>query len=209
MKYIPMLFSTPMVQAILNGTKTQTRRVVKPNSAEAYALLINLEAGADVERCKAELINAYCPYGQPGDVIWVREQYCETSREYIDKISGLPYVYKASAKGPDADEVMKEFGWKWKPSIHMPKEACRIFLQIKSIRVERLNDISEADAIAEGVTKGECGNYYVLPDIMDGHSAAGAFNKLWCKINGADSWQANPFVWRIEFERIDKPENFI
>jgi hypothetical protein len=104
----------------------------------------------------------------------------------------------------DADgfQVYRKDGTKaspWKPSIHMPKSACRIFLKIEDIRVERLQEITEADCLAEGVTIDEYPND--LPSL--------AFAGLWMKINGDPSWTANPWVWVIKFTRIDKPENFL
>lgn len=200
-KYIPILFKPEMVKAILKGRKTQTRRVVKPGDALDY-----LDSHDELPYYfqNAAIIGPY----QPGDVLWVREQYCETSPEYLDKTSGLPFGYKASAKGPDADEVMKEFGWKWKPSIHMPKDACRLFLEITEVRVERIQGITANDARAEGIMRE--GNYYMNYNagICNLHRPSISFETLWKNINGADSWNENPFVWAITFKRIDNPANW-
>jgi len=180
MNFKPILFSTPMVQAILDGTKTQTRRIVKePKGFIGKWLFQNV----DYVRTRVK-----CPYGKVGDVLWVRETFTN-SEEY-------PFIfYKA-----DADDV----SIKWKPSIFMPKEACRLFLQVKNIRVERLQDISEQDAIAEGAKHGR---FYGLGQI--GGSTREGFFELWETINKKGSVNKNPWVWVIEFEKIEKPENFI
>jgi len=191
MKAYPILFSTPMVQAILDGRKTQTRRVVKG------------------KECWPK-----CPYGQPGDVLWVRESIAPTFGEYLHKETNLPFIYKADVKGLTESEeksLMKEFGFKYKPSIHMTKAACRIFLQVKDVRVERLQDISEYDAIAEGVKHWYsflyAENRYqdYLNSTSSWRSSISSFQSLWASINGLESWDANPQVWVIEFERIEKP----
>lgn len=150
----------------------------------------------------SEIEYVKCPYGQPGDVLWVRESFL------INAIGKTPFLYRAESN-------ISNF-LKWKPSIHMPKEAARLFLQIKDIRVERLRDISESDAIGEGI---EClGNSasgipiwkeYFLSDINANFAPENSFRSLWKKINGEDSWNSNPWVWVIEFKKIERPENFI
>jgi hypothetical protein len=130
------------------------------------------------------------------DVLWVRETFNLGADEKI--------FYKAFS-----DDL---YSYRWKPSIFMPKEASRIFLKIKSIRVERLNEISEADAIAEGIeyVQGiEKNLYYNYLTLEFGCNAIESFKTLWQKINGRDSWYKNPFVFVYEFERIEKPLNFI
>lgn len=178
MNFKPILFSTPMVQAILDGRKTQTRRVIKPQPLDVVTY-------ADQRVWYPEVIK--CPY-EVGDILWVRETFTN-SEEY-------PFIfYKA-----DADDV----SIKWKPSIFMPKSACRLFLQVKSVRVERLQDITEEDAIAEGAKHGR---FYGLGQI--GGSIREGFFELWETINRKGSVNKNPWVWVIEFEKIEKPENFI
>ena len=209
MKFYPILFSTEMVQAILEGRKTQTRRVVK-----------NADEIAENPHAKGWFINEngmaiQCPYGQPGDVLWVRE----TWSKIITPDSKEAFVYKAD------DDFYKDTieDWSgWKPNIHMPKEAARLFLFIKSVRVERLNEISEEDAIAEGVQLIEFNcfkNYMQGKDwVYDGlnqngyemiEDPVGSFSSLWSSIYGYESWTANPWVWVIEFEPIQKPNNFL
>lgn len=178
-----------MVQAILAGRKSQTRRAVKPQPDEDGLArhLVNL-AWEDTSG------NQYkCPYGKPGDVLWVREAYCP---EFFD---GNIHCYKA-----DFNETAYEFVSepKWKPSIHMPKDAARIWLRITDVRVERLQDITGQDAISEGVIFTPHGP----SSLLESWGAANKlFQNIWQRINGSDRWNANPWVWVIEFERIEKP----
>lgn len=213
MKFSPILFSTPMVQAILNGTKTQTRRVVKPQPEEySYGLAFKgngckLSTGF-LKWAGKETPWTDSPYGQVGDVLWVRE----TWNKHVDQ-----YYYKA-----DFEEAIN---FRCKPSIHMPKEACRLFLKITDIRVERLQDISEVDSIDEGVMifnekwihehfPEYAKKYHLWEPERHGNrpplgpSPKMKFQKLWQSINGEESWNSNPWVWVISFKRIDKPENF-
>ena len=178
MNFRPILFSTPMVQAILDGRKTQTRRVIKPQPLDVVTY-------ADQRVWYPEVIK--CPY-EVGDLLWVRETFIRIENA-IDN-----YYYKTD----------KGVSGKWKPSIFMPKEACRLFLQVKNIRVEQLQDITEEDAFAEGAKHGR---FYGLGQI--GGSTREGFFELWETINKKGSVNKNPWVWVIEFEKIEKPENFI
>jgi hypothetical protein len=193
MNFKPILFSTPMVQAILDGRKTQTRRVIKPQPLDVVTYAVQRFWYPEVIKCSYEV----------GDVLWVRETFTN-SEEY-------PFIfYKA-----DADDV----SIKWKPSIFMPKEACRLFLQVKSVRVELLQEITEEDAIAEGIKPSEdfAGLYFLYGSTKnygritrtDYVDPIKSFHSLWLSINGPTSWVKNPWVWVIEFEKIEKPENFI
>lgn len=190
MKFIPILFSTPMVQAILEGRKTHTRRITKIQSLHERVISLDgkNEKGwmAYPEGAISRGKFVKCPYGQPGDVLWVREKWCRNAVP-----TGWPYHYHAGN-----DTFSQPENETWKPSIHMPKAACRIFLQVNSIRVERLHQINEMDAISEGIVHRSMND----PKIE--------FQHLWQLINGEESWNANPWVWVVEFERIDKPENF-
>jgi len=222
MKFIPMLYSTPMVQAIQEKRKTKTRRTkglenLNPfnirfiemdySSTDAYARFEDL---LEPEQDDDRYITIKCPYGKPGDVIWVRESFCQPISEQLNS----KYFYKA-------DLEKQKWDFKWVPSIHMPKAAARHFLKIKSITVESLQNITEADAVAEGVELHESGrhwlNYYdahhkVTQFIYNCDTAARSFQSLWWLINGKrdepNAWFKNPFVWVIEFERIQKPINF-
>lgn len=225
MKERPILFSTPMVQAILEGRKTMTRRIVKTtqngwncqknkefvqseNIAESF--FDNRTASPSL---KKELTGFHaffkdnesdhklgikCPYGQPGDVLWVRETF---TRALTPK-----FLYKA-----DGTQL---FSAKWKPSIHMPKAAARIWLQVEEIRVERLQDITEADALAEGVKyismpQGFFFMNYLIREYVYPATPKVSFKTLWEKINGDESWDSNPWVWVVKFKILSttgKPE---
>lgn len=185
----PILFSAPMVRAILAGAKTQTRRVVH----RRHLAQINLTRGPIRANWSKPM-----PYGQPGDRLWVRETW---SREFEGGV-----CYRAD----DAPGEVAEFvdaqgnpikGSRWKPSIHMPRWASRITLEITGVRVERLQDISEADAQAEG-----CALECMTPTGDDSGSAIwgpGGYIALWESLNGPGSWEANPWVWVIEFKRVN------
>lgn len=188
----PILFSAPMVRAILEGRKTQTRRVIKPQPINPVDLNAFKGGGAFVDKSisgKDPLIK--CPYGKAGDSLWVRETHALFG-------GGSTVIYAANWK-EDAvsrgmDNIPEEVDWKWTPSIHMPRLASRITLEITSVRVERLQDISEQDALAEGMT---------FPEGMEhGSNPVDAFRGLWQSINGPESWDANPWVWVIEFKRV-------
>lgn len=191
----PILFSTPMVRAILEGNKTMTRRIVKPQpeSIDFYE-----------DRNVWFPAVSKCPY-EVGDVLWVRETY----RALVDCATGEFAYWSYKADMPD--DFHKQYPHKWKSSLFMPKSACRIFLRIKSIRVERVMDISEEDAILEGVEKAPLSNMFYKDYWKNGiHKfARTSFDSLWCKINGFESWIKNPFVFVYEFERIEKPLDFI
>lgn len=231
MKFIPKLFSTSMVQAIMKGNKTQTRRTDGLKSVNVPFIegaftgwqydptIAKLDKKGEI--IPQECIGRYaefdmgewlvkCPY-EVGDVIWVREtfqQQCietDTDENWAAKAfeSTGQYVYKADNYQLPKDSVA--FG-KWKPGIHMPKSACRLFLEIKSVNVERLQLISDKDCIAEGIDPNKTDS----EDINDcGFTLYFRFKSLWQSINGPESWDLNPYVWVIEFEKIDKPENFL
>ena len=195
MKLIAILFSTLMVQAILANRKSVTRRTrgleeinKHPERYVFDQMIDGVQWGEDLETLKE--IKIKCPYGQVGDVLWVRESYCP---QYFD---GGGHGYKADWNKTSAEYVSEP---KWKPSIHMPKTACRIWLRITNVRVERLQDISDKDAKEEGVTPNE-GMFFKRVERYDE-----AFNRLWESIHGEESWNSNPWVWVIEFERIEKP----
>lgn len=205
MKDRPILFSGPMVRALLDGSKTQTRRALRDQVCAPGVMQM---AGPGY----AEIVNEYgvhipgfsCPYGQPGDRLWVRETWAphpdfpETVRRG---------VYRA-------DPECKYDVERWRPSIHMPRWASRIVLEVVSVRVERLNDCSKKDAIAEGIHRYEHiwrDAEYPLDDVayepVKGWPTRyscpiQAYQALWESINGAGSWDANPWVWVVEFKRM-------
>jgi hypothetical protein len=199
MKERPILFSAPMVRALLEGRKTQTRRVVKGMALEW------LKPGMFTREVVASPENHLCPYGQPGEALWVKE----TSAHHVQAIGATrdkdgPFVYAADG------EIAKQhrLGDKWKPSIFMPRRASRILLEITAVRVERLQDINEADAIAEGVEHisdegPNCYSMNIGDYSLNAPTAAATYAYLWDCIKGTGSWDANPWVWVVEFKRIE------
>jgi len=187
MKEHPILFSTAMVHAILSGEKTQTRRVVKPPPDGITALNISGRAWGFGDSTGMRKSQRSCPFGAAGDVLWVRETWHD--------LGGLGViVFKAD---PNVEKTVT--GIRWKPSIHLPRRAARIFLEITGVRCERLTDISEADARAEGVQREHTG---IGPGY--GWSYRYGFMNLWDSINGPRGfgWEKNPWVWVIEFKKI-------
>ena len=221
----PILFSGPLVHAILNGSKSQTRRVVKPQPPPETVHYFHVTASTDKTRHRrwvprgrldgrrptSELGEALreaetgppirCPYGDPGDRLYVRESYCP---RYFD--DGR-HAYRADWDGSASDVVPEP---KWTPSIHMPKAAARIWLEVSEVSVERVQDITERDAQAEGVDR---------PVLYDPSEELGvqvhpytgeyrdAFRALWDAINSnrpGCSWADNPWCWRISFKRVEE-----
>lgn len=199
MKFIPILYSTPMVQAVDQDRKNQTRRTkdldkVNENPDKwKFRNFVKRSDGVLFFQFDAKEGEGYelvkCPYGKPGDVLWVRESF----HKYESETKGIIYSYKANHNLISGARI-------WKPSIHMPKQAARLFLRIKDIRVERLNDINRGDCMAEGCP---------FPNIAQETDPKTWFIELWESINGKDSVELNPWVWVIEFEKIEKPENFL
>jgi hypothetical protein len=228
MKERPILFSGPMVRAIRDGTKTKTRRIVKPCKDMSFGCaLAPHEIAGEVNN--GDYMNS--PYGQPGDRLWVRETYFAFGRwitrfsankkrdewHFIDMTqdTGNDYLYAADGVS-DTDAFIKKRNsvtpmyWK-RPAIFMPRWASRINLEITGVRVERLKDISEQDAIAEGVklrpraiSPSESEPFYwdYMRDEPAYRTARDSFASLWESINGPGSWDSNPWVWVIEFRRV-------
>jgi hypothetical protein len=193
----PIIFSAPMVRAILDGRKTQTRRAIKP-----VPTFNGGGACHDADALQQDFVEPYwvfpetCKYGKPGDLLWVREAWTQ----YPIELNPEPCDawYKATSNGPPPP-------FKWRPSIHMPRWASRITLEVKGVRVERLQDITQKDAIAEGLTKEIAPNGHVtwhVPDLLGAQTPCRAFRLLWENINGPGAWESNPWVWVIEFERV-------
>lgn len=204
MKTTGMLFKTPMVRALLAGSKTQTRRVIKPQPQMVTDKRIEPWRG-DPAALLSLLADSgrKCPYGQVGDHIWVRE----TLGHHADK--GHYYAATGAHVGPLIDyelEPSPSVGIPARtiPSIHMPRWASRIQLEIVSVRVERLNDCSEADALAEGIKAEPCDHVRLSCEEIGccGPTARGMYAALWDQINGAGAWAANPWVWVIEFKQV-------
>lgn len=213
----PILFSAPMVRAILAETKTQTRRVVKQQPvydgrfAGGWKMAGN--NGHEAATC-SPLIAELCPYGQPGDRLWVRESFCPIYPQDPSYNGGRPieYDYQATYKHGDRLGDLIGIQKKWKPSIHMPRAVSRITLEITGVRVERLQDISEADAISEGIEEGVPATGTDVR-IWKNYSHSkqrtpwlvcplNSYFSLWESINGPGSWEANPWVWVVGFKRL-------
>lgn len=205
MRERPILFSSPMIRALLDGRKTKTRRAVKPQpevSPEG-----NL-CGAWLSRPLGGLllpqigdIVMHCPYGKPGDQLWVREAFsgphCMDAGDGCKAVPPSKWGY-CSRIWYWADGNPTEGDWtRPRPSIHMPRWASRILLEIVAVRVERLQDISETDAEAEGIQE------IVDAGVDHDGTPRGAYRALWEQINGAGSWAANPWVWVVEFKRAE------
>lgn len=237
MEIKPILFNTEMVRAILDGRKSCTRRLVKPQPDEKHAFPLGFVIDSTEKKkvgCFEFGINKYggsmqCakpPY-QPGDILYVRETWCL-------RFDGEKYFYKADKNTPREEKRLLDYDdVKWRPSIHMPKEAARIWLKVTDVRVERLQDITEDGAEAEGmpdsldypVNKAYCplckgeGIIGTVDVHSLGHmdvdcpycdSYRKKFENLWNSINQKSldryGWDANPYVFVIEFVKIDKPE---
>ena len=194
----PILFNTAMVQAILEGRKTQTRRIVKV--ADSASMLGFVYADSIVGKRKPNKVGCVgfddgsCgdvfvrPAYQIGDILYIRETWAKW---------GIRPLYKADNVD---DEFLQMVGLKWKPSIHMPKADVRIFLKVTNVRVERLQNISAEDAIAEGCWYGKGSGE------IDHPVGNNLFQNLWNSINGKDAWEQNPYVFVYEFEKVEKPE---
>lgn len=215
-----MIFNAEMVWALLYGRKTQTRRIMKPQPTlddfvcpyegprgghiwpsrnHQYALHVEtmLQNG---EGCWGGLASDACHFGEIGDRIWVRETFRVHSR--ATDVATL--VYKASVRNSWTEQTHRvpvavcnkpATPEKWTPAIHMPRWASRILLEITGVRVERLKSISDGDAIREGCS---------TTDMKSGDCVADVFARLWASIYGDESWNSNPWVWVIEFKRIEE-----
>ena len=217
MKELPILFSGPMVRAILEGRKTQTRRIIKnaPTNKESYILGChksvwgiheNVENDGGVHRFS-------CPYGVVGNRLWVRETFCQKFEDGYpvynseNDLDSSCCWYKADGtdvRCDDGDGGTKfnkdgSMASPWTPSIHMPRWASRLTLEITGVRVERLNDITPNDVVSEGIelSKPDLTIHYGLDA-----EAKSCFADIWDSINGDGSWNANPWVWVVEFKQI-------
>ncbi|HHK4224944.1 TPA: hypothetical protein ACQTXI_003440 [Pseudomonas aeruginosa] len=223
MKERPILFTGPMVRAILEGRKTVTRRVVKPqpdflgSMVDPNTPFKTLDAGLHAR--------ITCPYGEPGDRLWVRESWWQAGENIMTHPEDDEGVWSGSnrvhysADGLPPNEPNRHYPeglrngrfsaanpdrvWRHRPSIHMPRWACRILLEITAVRVERLQDISEVQARAEGITDGgcsSCGNHEPCGCECPAPSAVDSFVHLWRSTGG--NWESNPWVWVVEFKRV-------
>jgi len=218
----PIIFSGPMVQAILAGRKTQTRRIIKPQPVHAIALYgADGKPSGNFGLCLEDdwVIDKHvrCPYGAPGDRLWVRETWGKGVRPcilkgYRDGIecradvvgNNTPPLYDLQPPAGSPEDLKRG----WRPSIHMPRWASRITLRVTEIRVERLQAITEDDARAEGGGLYVPGHGFITEDQLKADpgyanflSPVTGFVSIWDSINGAGAWNANPYVWVVKFER--------
>lgn len=234
-KQRPILFSGPMVRAILDGRKSVTRRVVKPQPVDDH----DAEPGSIVwhygelrrcrepygfqERLTGRLVaeaRVPCPYGQPGDLLYVREK---TQLQFIDEAYWTRYA--ADHEGDPIDDMddvtlswVENAKWTtaepgvsvtpWRPSILVPKSLARIWLRVTDVSVERVQDITETDARAEGVEPVACEPASIVFGTWKArHRYRDAFADLWDSLNAKRGypWESNPWVWRVAFERVEAP----
>lgn len=214
--YIPINFSTPMIQAILEGRKTQTRRLIKPQPTKQWAVEQGekyLSGATEEGVTNKDMANVDINIDdlleenpiKKGVILWVREKWRNN-----DDIKE-PYLYKLNYD-TEYDCYTENRSLKWRRSIHMPKKAAQIFLKVTDVRIEKLQDITEKDSIQEGVEMFEDyvsrykdyyhGTGFNLP------SARKGFKSLWQSIYGIESWDENPWVWVYSFEWIDKPQDW-
>lgn len=229
----PIIFSGPMVRAILDGRKTQTRRVIKNVPDPDWRPIGFGELEDDRQKISWGAFDddgqgIKCPYGKPGDRLWVRETWGDLNADHPlatkhggrTPQEGDSLVYRANP-ADDAQWIPGHPGaadFTWRPSIHMPRWASRITLEITDVRVERLQDISEDDAVGEGFEKLVepvcCGNGIEDPYVgglvccesPDANLLADArmmFRQYFCELNGPDAWDANPWVWALTFRRVE------
>jgi len=220
MKERPILFSGEMVRAILDGRKTQTRRVVKPQR-HPYGEMLSADQVASEVIGMTEAVR--CPYGQPGDRLYVKETYWAWGRwetrfdakkgrdawHFVDMTLECGKAYQFEQPSPIGTRAGVSPAWHKRPSLFMPRHASRITLEVTAVRVERLQEISTDDARAEGIQTWidsfKDGPRYHENGQLDAYPVS-AFSRLWKSINGADSWDANPWVWVVEFRVIEPGE---
>lgn len=238
MKERPILFSAPMVRALLDGSKTQTRRVAglevinaEPDRYEFRGITSGpgVTHFAFHDRESGAQVLVLCRYGKPGDRLWVRETFYCDDYSYPNRVSvschwrevdGQRIPIPIEEQRADMLEAMfyradgdpefecPEGPIQWRPSIHMPRWVSRINLEITGMRVERLQDISDADCIGEGIEKTSQGfwSLYGQADVDGTYSPRTSFRALWMSINGLGSWPTNPWLWVVQFKRIDNVE---
>ena len=205
MKERPILFSATMARSLLDGSKTQTRRIVKPQppaEVKDFCTYHHPEPGLwfyGWDEADKSLMD-WCVksrHGQPGDRLWVRETFCPIYPQDPTYNGGRPIEHDYAATYTHGDRLGDLLGIKkvWKPSIHMPRAASRITLEVTGVRVERLQDIRRGDAMAEGCP---------FPNMAKGDDPRKWYADLWEQINGTGSWSANPWVWCVSF-KVVKP----
>jgi hypothetical protein len=233
-KYTPILYSTPMVKSLSKFIKTVTRRIIKPQPTALFLKHRNNFTGeVSIAFATNKTLNhtIYCPYGKIGDILWVKETFYayghwttitengKSRKKFHDLTKDNNYLHQYFAEWqPKKQAKFGELGWHKRPALFMPKIAARLFLMITDIRVERVQDITNEQAIKEGIEvlsneklqipklvvayKDYMNdtNYFQRPDY--------SFRSLWVSINGHESWEANPYVWVVQFLRVDCPADF-
>ena len=200
MKERPILFSAPMVRALRAGRKTQTRRAVKHPLLCTLSFIVDCGDGWWGDE-KGE-VQARCPYGQPGDRLWTRETWAR------DDEDGALYYRADVGSGNEADDWERNrldgvSRYRWRPSIHIPRWASRNTLDVTKVRVERLQDISEADAMAEGIVRQPDDGFGLADSTFYHHTdPRESYWSLWQHINGPGSVEANPWTWVIEWPAL-------
>jgi hypothetical protein len=195
----PIPLRAEEIRAILEGRKTQTRRVVKPqpSTVDDAGRWYRMKSGGE-----SLMTSAYpCPYGKPGDYLWVRETWCQGADDGRQVPLRMATLYRADGEhvtlsdGDGFTQTNRDGSEKspWRPSIHMPRWASRITLRITDIRVKRLQEISRGDAMQEGCP---------FPNMAAGPNPRDWFRDLWSTLHGPNAWDANPWVWVISFERV-------
>lgn len=206
MKERPILFSAPMVRALLAGTKTQTRRAVSRGNSVLDWDGNSLAKWGGLDLSIATAFNRICPrWWRPGDRLWVKETFgLHAHLDFTD-------WHRGSIRGEIEDDIRERFAVAyradhydkdhaaWRPSIFMPRWASRITLEITDVRVQRLRDITDEDAKAEGITEAEAA---YERDVYPHDSYRRAYSALWDRINGPGAWASNPWVWALTFKRV-------
>lgn len=224
MRILPITISADLIPPTLTHRKQRTRRIIRPKSQEDYALMINMETGCNVEESIKELTRTSCPW-DVGDILYVREEHylwgcwdidvagatMPTGRKKTRFVDWTGTVLFPNTFGYNVKVDRDCMGWHKRLARFMPKKYARIFLEVKDRRVERLQDITGAESILEGIEGGPVTGWkdYSAPYYCIKAMPRESFQTLWEKINGPGSWQENNWVWVISFKRVDKPANFL
>ncbi|WP_130835341.1 hypothetical protein [[Erwinia] mediterraneensis] len=220
MKERPILFSEQRVRALLIGQQTQTRRIMKTQSfgpgqdhhEGVHAFDVSANHLHGYKLMSMSDISYHCPYGKPGDILWVRETWrgpmvpedkvCAYERDPVAFRTPEFCQYRADSAGLDHNPEAEQFGWQ--TAIHMPRWASRINLEITAVRAQKIQDITDDEIMAEGVQTDThfLNNFFTMS--MNAESPKEAYRKAWQKQYGATSWEVNPWVWVIEFRHVKR-----